>query len=198
MIRTMAIACPNEDCKEYVLSCSIHDYRTEYRGEYGTWEVQDAKKTWKLIPQSSAKVFPDYVPAALTADYQEACSIRELSPKASATLSRRCLQGMIRDFWGVKGKRTLYDEIQEIQDKVDPATWEAIDAVRGIGNIGAHMEQDINLVVDVDPEEANLLIELIETLLNDWYIVREERAKRMAAIVGVSAEKKEAKKPIEE
>ena len=31
--------------------------------------------------------------------------------------------------------------------------WQAIDAVRSIGNIGAHMEKDINLIVDVDPEE---------------------------------------------
>ena len=28
-------------------------------------------------------------------DYEEACAIVNLSPKASATLSRRCLQGMI-------------------------------------------------------------------------------------------------------
>jgi len=39
---------------------------------------------------------------------------------------------------------------------VDPLTWEAIDAVRKLGNIGAHMEKDINVIVDVDPEEAEL------------------------------------------
>jgi hypothetical protein len=41
---------------------------------------------------------------------------------------------------------------------------EAIDIVRNIGNIGAHMEADINVIVDVDPDEAQTLIELIETL----------------------------------
>jgi len=38
-----------------------------------------------------------------------------------------------------------------------------------------------------------LLIGLIETLINDWYVVREERKKRLEAIVGVAEQKHEAK-----
>jgi hypothetical protein len=34
----------------------------------------------------------------------------------------------------------------------------AIHAVRTIGNIGAHMEKDINLIVDVDPANPTLAI----------------------------------------
>jgi hypothetical protein len=34
---------------------------------------------------------------------------------------------------------------------------EAIDLVRSIGNIGAHMEKDFNLVVEIDPRERSLL-----------------------------------------
>ncbi len=134
------------------------------------------------------------MPQAILDDYCESCAIRDLSPKAAATLARRCLQGMVREFWGVK-KGHLVDEIEAIQDKVDPVTWAAIDAVRKIGNIGAHMEGDINLIIDVEPQEAGLLIGLIETLINDWYIVKEERRKRMEAIVEVATSKQEAKKP---
>ena len=54
-------------------------------------------------------------------------------------------------------------------------TWDAIDAVRKVGNIGAHIEKDINVIIDVEPREAELLIGLIEMLLKDWYVVREER-----------------------
>ena len=43
-----------------------------------------------------------------------------------------------------------------IEDKVDPVVWEAILDVKSIGNIGAHMEKDINLIVDVSTEEADL------------------------------------------
>ncbi|ENJ1753086.1 DUF4145 domain-containing protein [Vibrio parahaemolyticus] len=182
------ITCPNPDCKEYTLSATVHDHQ-EINGRY---QDLDAKRTWQLLPQSNARVFPDYVPKAILDDYQEACAIKGLSPKASATLARRCLQGMIRDFWSVK-KGRLVDEIDSIKDRVDPMTWSAIDAIRKIGNIGAHMEKDINLIIDVEPQEASLLINLIETLINDWYVVREERKQRLEAIVGVADNKQQAK-----
>jgi hypothetical protein len=144
---------------------------------------------WHLVPDSRAKSFPSYIPAAILEDYREACQIREASPKASATLSRRCLQGIVRDFWQVKPGR-LVDEIDAIKDKIDPLTWDAIDALRQMGNIGAHMEKDINVIVDVDPGEASLLIELVETLLREWYIQREERKVRMGALVAAARSKK--------
>lgn len=87
------------------------------------------------------------------------------------------------------------DEIDAIEPKVDPATWAAIDALRKLGNIGAHMEKDISLIVDVDPGEADLLIELIETLLKEWYVNREERKNRMAALVAAAASKKAPASP---
>jgi hypothetical protein len=146
---------------------------------------------WNLIPPSRAKTFPAYVPQAILDDYREACLIQDLSPKASATLSRRCLQGILRDFWKVTPGR-LVDEIDQIKDKVDPETWAAIDAVRKIGNIGAHMEKDISVIVDVDPNEAELLIGLVETLIREWYIAREERKNRMNAIVTAAASKKKS------
>jgi hypothetical protein len=95
----------------------------------------------------------------------------------------------LRDFWKVKSGR-LVDEIDQIKDRVDPLTWDAIDALRKLGNIGAHMERDINFLVDVDPQEAELLIGLIETLLKEWYVGREERKARMGALVAAASAKK--------
>jgi hypothetical protein len=118
--------------------------------EGGSFKLGKVFEEWLLRPSSLALVFPDYVPAPIRQDYEEACKIRNLSPKASATLSRRCLQGIIRDFKGIVKKR-LVDEIDALRDEVDPDTWAAIDAVRQIGNIGAHMEKDINEIIDVEP-----------------------------------------------
>jgi len=95
---------------------------------------------------------------------------------------------MIRDFWKISKPR-LKDEIDALEERVDPQTWDAIDSVRKIGNIGAHMEADINVIVDVDPDEATLLIGLIETLLADWYIARHNREERMAKIKAVAEQK---------
>ena len=182
------ITCPNEKCKKYTLRVLLGD-STRNSGS-GKFELiqNDNVKRWDLVPDSQAQIFPDYVPKAILLDYNEACQIVKLSPKASATLSRRCLQGMIRDFWNVKKPR-LVDEIEAIKEKVDPETWAAIDAVRSVGNIGAHMEKDINLIIDVDPGEAAALISLIETLIKDWYIVRYERQERMRLIVEIGNSK---------
>lgn len=188
---TRVIVCPNPTCREYVIRALL--YKAQYHSPTDEWRpVGDRLIEWSLRPQSSARVFPSYIPVPILVDYVEACAIRELSPKASATLSRRCLQGIIRDYWGVS-KPKLVDEIAAIETKVDPLTWKAIDAVRGVGNIGAHMEKDINLIIDVDPDEAALLIGLLEVLFRDWYIVRHEREEQLRRIVAMGDAKAAAK-----
>jgi hypothetical protein len=82
------------------------------------WAMGKKIHRWPLLPESSAKPLPDFIPQALREDYSQACRIRDLSPKASATLSRRVLQGMIRDFCGIARKR-LVDEIRELRRQVD-------------------------------------------------------------------------------
>jgi Domain of unknown function (DUF4145) len=182
------IVCPNPQCRQFTFSLSM----SEYSSRTGRTIVGKQLDTWPLIPPSKAKPFPSYVPKPILDDYGEACLIRDLSPKASATLSRRCLQGLIRDFWKIRKDR-LIDEIKELEKHIDPLTWKAIDAVRKVGNIGAHMEKDINVIVDVDPEEAAKLLGLIELLIRDWYIAREERKNRLAEIIEMGKAKQDVK-----
>ena len=191
LFRNKFIVCPNPDCNQITYNVTM--YNSKWNGNYSKKIPDEHLKTWALLPSSVAMVFPAYIPQPLLEDYNEACIIKDLSPKASATLSRRCLQGMIRNFWGVKGKN-LYDEIDAIKEKVDSLTWGAIDAVRKIGNIGAHMEKDINVIVDVEPNEAQLLIGLIETLMKEWYIASYDREQRMKALVSLAEEKDAIKK----
>ena len=132
-----------------------------------------SKKQFDINPQRVYKEFPDYIPQQIRCDYVEAVSIIQESPKASATLLRRCLQGMIRDFWNIIGKN-LKDEIDELQNKVPSTQWKAIDGLRKIGNIGAHMEKDINLIIDIEKDEAKRLASLIELLMDKWYISRHD------------------------
>ncbi len=184
-LRITAIACPNPVCRKLLLRVALDSIKLGGAGWFSAKELQ----SWQLMPQSEAKPQPEYIPPAIVEDYYEACLIKDLSPKASAALSRRCLQGMIRDFWEVKGKRTLWDEIEAIKDKVDASTWEAIHAIRKVGKIGAHMEQDVNLIIDVEPEEAQLLIGLIEMLFKDWYVARNEKNLRVAEMIALGEEK---------
>lgn len=193
-LRTYLIVCPNPECNELVISASLHEAIGNYPGDYHISPGAKLLLNWTLKPQSSAMPQPDYIPAQIRDDYYEACSILSLSPKASATLARRCLQGMIRDFWQIK-EDTLFKEIDELnnQNSIDASTIKAIDAIRQIGNIGAHMEKDVNTIIDIDEGEAELLIKLLEDLFQDWYITKHEREKRNNKIQQLAQTKQAAK-----
>lgn len=196
VLLTRVIRCPNDECNRFTLDAVLW---TVEDGQVAEFKLKDWINGWDLVPESLALALPAYIPAAIVEDYGEACLIETKSPKASATLSRRCLQGMIRDFWGVKVKSNkLVHEIDAIEDKVDPDVWQAIDAVRKLGNIGAHMEADISVIVDVDPDEARHLIELIELLIEEWYVARDNKQQRVRKVIAAAQAKdqqKQAAKP---
>lgn len=151
-----------------------------------------ARKQIDIYPQNVYRHYPDYIPQAIREDYEEASLIIDKSPKAAATLLRRCLQGMIRDFWQVKPGR-LCDEISAIQGRVTASQWAAIDGLRQIGNIGAHMEKDVNLIIDIEPDEAIKLQRLIELLLEKWYISRQDEEELCKDITSIADDKKSQK-----
>lgn len=182
--------CPNPKCRKYTLEVTLWPWTPTQMHPY--YALGDPIRTWRLVPWGKARSFPDYVPQAIRDDYAEAHSILELSPKSAATLARRAVQGIVRDYWGI-AKPTLNLELQELERRVGQEitreTWEDIDAVRSIGNIGAHMEKDINIIVDVEPGEAELLIKLVETLIEDTYVARHEREERHAQLIALKAAK---------
>lgn len=149
-----------------------------------------------IQPRSSANQFPDYVPEQIRNDYEEAYLISLLSPKASATLSRRCIQGMIHHKWKITLKN-LNQEISALKDKIEPSLWSAIDSLRQLGNIGAHMESDVNTIVDIDPDETQKLIALVEILIKEWYIVPHERDELLSGIVQINQSKQKQRKKTE-
>lgn len=179
LLAVTIMKCPNEECrKETVFAHGEHGY------------IGDAKVN--IYPQSIFRSFPEYVPSAIRKDYEEACSIVDQSPKAAATLSRRCLQGMIHDFWNIHSKN-LNAEITQLKGHVSASQWAAIDAVRSVGNIGAHMERDVNLVIDIEPSEARKLIKLIELLIEKWYINRHEEEALFDELKSIGNEKATAR-----
>ena len=143
-------------------------------------------KAWNICPSSSYKVFPDYIPSQIKKDYQEAHQTKEISPNASATLARRCLQGIIRDFYEIK-KGSLGEEINALEEakKVNEQTLKAIDKLRKFGNIGAHndiMKEKANVMVNVDERTAGLLIWVIERFIEDTYIATHEEEEKLKEI----------------
>lgn len=188
---TKFAACSNPDCREYEITASLHNATLTRVESLRMSEYNpngEALLSWRLKPQSDAIQFPMYVPKPIVDDYVEACAILILSPKASATLSRRCLQGIIRDFWKISRPR-LIDEVNELKGKIEANLFEAIDAVRKIGNIGAHMEKDINMIIDIEPEEAEALKHLIEVLIQETYIAKNDRDQHLRTVIDIGKKK---------
>jgi hypothetical protein len=68
-----------------------------------------------VVPPTADRPVPSDVPVDVADDYREAALTLVLSPKASAAISRRCLQNVIRQKTG-ENKPTLEKEIDGIID----------------------------------------------------------------------------------
>jgi hypothetical protein len=190
------VRCANNQCSRVTVNVTLGSGEVTGNG-IRKMEGSEFHKQ-RLYPRPSGRPFPEHVPPPMLEDYQEAWSIIDLSPKSSATLARRCLQAMIRDFCRIK-ERTLYHEIEKLrlmaeEDRlprgVDPDTIEAMVALKDVGNIGAHMSEVDGIILDVEPGEAEKLLSLIEMLFEDWYVARGKRAQRIAGVLEVAGAKK--------
>lgn len=138
------------------------------------------------------------VPGHIKKDYLEACQVLPLSPKASAALSRRCLQTMLREH-GYRD-RDLAKEIDLLLNEADttkaiPITLRTtVDSIRNFGNFSAHpiTDQTTLQIIDVEPHEAEWCLEVIEEMFQHFYVRPAEAAARKAAL---DAKLKAAGKP---
>lgn len=130
----------------------------------------------------AAKHLPN-TPASLVKDYLEACAVLDVSPAASACMSRRCLQGILH----AQGytKRDLYYQIQDLLAEDTPQRalpadlYDTVDAVRKFGNFAAHRVNDQTTlqIIEVEADEAEWCIEIAEQLFEHYY----ERPARVRA-----------------
>lgn len=119
---------------------------------------------------------PKEVPSPIAQDYIEACNVLPISAKASAALSRRCLQSMLRGA-GYKAK-DLAKEVDSLLAEPDPKKAlpnrlrETVDAIRNFGNFSAHPVDDKTTlqVIEVEPHEAEWCLEVIEELFEHFYV----------------------------
>jgi len=166
--------CPS--CQNMVL---IYQEGEAYDGASGVHltEVQSEKIVY---PNSAGKILPEEVPEDYRNEYGEAYSILSFSAKASAALSRRLLQKVFQNKLGIS-KRNLSEEIDEFVGSSGAPTYltEAVDAVRTVGNFAAHPIKNTNSgeIVDVEPGEAEWLLEVLEAMY-DFVFVQPEKLRQ--------------------
>lgn len=110
------------------------------------------------------------IPKEYLDDYDEAALAITFSPKASAALSRRCLQRFFHSHLKIE-KNNLAQEIDEFIKVQQAPSYilQAVDAIRNIGNFAAHPIKNTNTgeIVDVEPGEAEWLLEVLQLLFQD-------------------------------
>jgi hypothetical protein len=147
--------------------------------ELGKWDAtaHGAAKAHRVFPTGANRgPVPPEVPPDIAQDYKEACLVLLLSPKASAALSRRCLQNMLHQ--NEYKAKDLAKEIDLLLNEKDATKAlpqrlrVTVDGIRNFGNFSAHPIDDKTTlqVIDVEPDEAEWCVETIEELFEHFYV----------------------------
>jgi Domain of unknown function (DUF4145) len=144
----------------------------------GATDGDNVRSSWRQVYPIGANRGPvsAQVPADIAEDYVEACNVLPISAKASAALSRRCLQNMLHAH-GYRD-RDLAREIDLLLNEGDPRKAlpyklrETVDAIRNFGNFSAHPVDDKTSlqVINVEEHEAEWCLETIEELFDHFYV----------------------------
>lgn len=145
----------------------------------GTPMMSIVTKEEVIYPAEDEFSLAEEVPAKYREELIEANAALQYSAKASAALSRRLLQKTLREELKIK-KRDLSLEIDEFVEMSGAPTYltGAVDAIRHVGNFAAHPLKFTNTgeIVDVEPGEAEWLIEVLDSLF-DFVFVQPVRLK---------------------
>jgi Domain of unknown function (DUF4145) len=145
---------------------------------------------WRMvypIGASRGPVSPE-VPEEIAKDYVEACNVLPISAKASAALSRRCLQTILHASGYDTGN--LAKEIALLLNESDPKKAiplrlrGTIDAIRHFGNFGAHPIDDKAAlqIIEVEPHEAEWCLDILEECFEHFYVGPATSRARKAAL----------------
>jgi hypothetical protein len=159
--------------------------------------IQDIKGTQGISTDAWVQVFPrgsnrspvsQDVPAHIAQDYSQAASVLPVSAKASAALSRRCLQVVLRE--AGYPQKDLAQQIDVVLNETDPrkalptGVHNTLDAVRNFGNFSAHpiSDQTTLQIIDVEPHEAEYCLDILDAIFDHFYIKPAEAKRRRAAL----------------
>lgn len=145
-------------------------------------DIDDGTHTARyVVPPHGKRVKADGIPPKMAGDYEQACAVLDASPSASAALARRCLQRIIREHFGIKEPR-LYDEIKKAAklETLPRYLADGLARVSEIGSLPAHPAHDtrIGVIADVERAEAELTLEILESLFKHCYVDPSEYERR--------------------
>lgn len=174
--RTAAISiseCPH--CERMIVGIS-----TAFEPERGRSLANEFEAM--IYPVNRARFVPPEVPHEIAEDYSEAAAVLGTSRKASAALSRRCLQAVLSAH-GFK-KQNLSDCIDDALPTLPDYVSENLDAIRTVGNFGAHPLKNTQSgsIVEVEPTEAEFLLDVLDDVFDHYYVKPASAVKKRDSI----------------
>jgi len=133
-----------------------------------------------IYPKGYLRPVEPEVPDSYATEYRESAAVKNLSAKASAAISRRILQTLLRDECKIKPSG-LAKEIDDFLEKQGIPSYlsDAVDAIRNVGNFAAHPLKDSNTgeIVDVEDGEADWLLDVLDAMF-DYLFVQPKRLEK--------------------
>jgi hypothetical protein len=171
--------CP--ECHESIIYLRRHNSTAAAQpNQPQAWPID---RQFMAYPRSPSRPIPAEVPSPYRDDFSEACMVFADSAKASAALSRRCLQAILRDQASTVSK-DLFDQIEEVinSGKVPSHIQKSLHAVRVTGNIAAHSMKSTTTgaILEVEPGEAEWNLDVLESLFDHYFVQPALTAKRTA------------------
>jgi hypothetical protein len=147
--------------------------------------VQGRSEEIAVYPRPRARHVPAEVPDPYRQEFLESSLVLGDSEKASAALSRRCLQTLLRD----KAAVTPSDLSSEIDEFISTGrapsdVEEGLHAVRNIGNFAAHpiKSKSTGTILDVESGEAEWNLDVLERLFDYFFVGPAITARRKAEL----------------
>jgi len=154
----------------------------DFHGDY----PPPPKIQFRLIhPRAMRFYCPPDTPEEIARDFKEACLVLNDSPRASAALSRRCLQNILSEIGGTKSD-VLARQIDKVitSGTVPQHITQELDVIRNVGMMAAHPKKNeiTGAIMPVDKEEAEWCLNILEQLLTYYLVTLPASRERVSAL----------------
>lgn len=160
--------CP--ECEKLIVQLQ-HGLELGYEGKF--W-IDEIDEEYIVYPHYSAgRNLNQYVPEKYAQLFRESEEVNNISPRASATLSRYLLQMLLHEELHIH-KRNLEDEIKELENgsNIPTKLVTMLQVMRRVANFGAHPKKSINSneIVEVEAGESAVMLDLLEEVFDYIFV----------------------------
>ena len=141
--------------------------------ENGCWIDQIDEEQLIYPRYATARKLHEFIPHQYAELFRESEEVNNISPRASATLSRYLLQMLLHEELHIH-KRNLEEELKELEgmNNVPSKLVSMLQIMRKIANFGAHPKKSTNSneIVEVEEGESAIMLDLLEEVFDYIFV----------------------------